>query len=122
MHRLSPLLAAAGLVALLAAPAPALAADPAGIYVRPSTGTQVEFYGCDGKLCGKVVKVTDAKNQGNVGKVILNGAAAAGANKWKGDLLNLLLCGQAHLLRRASPGHVEGHMPRDRNAPCTVDR
>ena len=35
------------------------AADPYGVWVRPSTGTQVQFYNCGGKLCGKIVAVKD---------------------------------------------------------------
>ena len=64
----------------------ATAADPYGTYVRPSNGSQVNFYNCGGNLCGKVVK-SDKKE--NVGKVILTGAAKSGENAWKGDLLNL---------------------------------
>ena len=67
----------------------ATAADPYGIYVRPSTGGQVQFYDCGGKLCGKVVKVTDPAKKDTIGKVILSGAAKTGENSWKGDLLNL---------------------------------
>lgn len=64
----------------------ATAADPYGTYVRPSTGGQVQFYDCGGKLCGKVVK---ADKKENLGKVILSGAAKTGETSWKGDLLNL---------------------------------
>ena len=67
----------------------ATAADPYGTYVRPSTGGQVQFYDCGGKLCGKVVKASDPTKKDTVGKVILNGAAKSGDNAWKGDLLNL---------------------------------
>ena len=67
----------------------ATAADPIGTYERPSTGAQVQFYDCGGKLCGKVVKVKDPAKKDNIGKLILNGAAKNGDNAWKGDLLNL---------------------------------
>lgn len=67
----------------------ATAADPYGTYVRPSTGGQVQFYDCGGKLCGKVVKVTDPAKKDTVGKIILSGAAKSAGNVWKGNLLNL---------------------------------
>jgi uncharacterized protein (DUF2147 family) len=67
----------------------ATAADPYGTYLRPSTGGQVQFYDCGGKLCGKVVKVKDPTKKDTVGKVILSGAAKTGENTWKGNLLNL---------------------------------
>lgn len=67
----------------------ATAADPFGTYVRPSTGGQVQFYDCGGKLCGKVVKASDPSKKDHVGKVIMSGAAKSGDGVWKGDLLNL---------------------------------
>ena len=67
----------------------ATAADPYGTYVRPSTGGQVQFYDCGGKLCGKVVKVAAGGKAENMGKLILDGAAKAGENAWKGNLLSL---------------------------------
>ena len=78
----------AGAVTALLAGA-ATAADPYGTFVRPSTGAQVQFYDCGGKLCGKVVKAADPTKQDAVGKLILNGAAKAGDNAWKGNLLSL---------------------------------
>jgi uncharacterized protein (DUF2147 family) len=66
----------------------AIAADPYGLFERPSTGTQVQFYDCGGKLCGKVTKVKNPAKQKEVGTVILNGATKVGDNKWNGDLLN----------------------------------
>ncbi len=63
------------------------AAEPYGVWVRPSTGTQVHFYDCGGKLCGKIVAVKDQKRKSEVGTVIMKGAAKSGANKWEGDLL-----------------------------------
>jgi uncharacterized protein (DUF2147 family) len=69
-------------------PGIASASDPYGIWVRPSTGTQVNFYDCGGKLCGKIVAVKDQKRKGEIGTVILRGAAKSGDNKWQGDLLN----------------------------------
>lgn len=35
------------------------AAEPYGNWVRPSTGTQVNFYACGGKVCAKIVAVKD---------------------------------------------------------------
>ncbi len=65
----------------------ARAADPYGVWVRPSTGTQVNFYDCGGKLCGKIVAVKDQARKKEIGIVIMKGAAKAGDNKWEGDLL-----------------------------------
>ncbi len=66
-------LAASAALAVLAATA-ALAAEPTGTWIRPSTGAQVNFYACGGALCGKIVAVKDASKQSTVGTVILNGA------------------------------------------------
>jgi uncharacterized protein (DUF2147 family) len=66
----------------------ASAAEPYGVWIRPSTGTQVRFYDCSGKLCGKIVGVRDQSRKAEIGTVILPGAAKSGANEWKGDLLN----------------------------------
>jgi uncharacterized protein (DUF2147 family) len=62
--------------------------DPFGTWVRPSTGTQVNFYNCGGKLCGKIVAVKDQSRKGEIGTVIMNGAARTTENEWRGDLLN----------------------------------
>ena len=67
----------------------AQAADPYGTWTRPSTGSQIAFYDCGGKLCAKVASVKDKSKQDTVGKVIMTGAAKSGNNTWKGDLLNL---------------------------------
>jgi len=64
------------------------AAEPYGVWMRPSTGTQVRFYDCGGKLCGKIVGVRDQSRKGEVGTLIMPGAMKSGANEWKGDLLN----------------------------------
>jgi uncharacterized protein (DUF2147 family) len=66
----------------------ALAAEPFGTWVRPSTGTQVNFYNCGGKLCGKIVGVKDTSRAKEIGTVILNGAVKSGDNQWKGSLLD----------------------------------
>lgn len=65
-----------------------LAASPYGTWVRPSTGTQVKFYACAGKLCAKIVGVKDPSKKKTVGTVIMGGARKVGENKWEGDLLN----------------------------------
>jgi uncharacterized protein (DUF2147 family) len=66
----------------------ARADDPFGTWLRPSTGTQVNFYNCGGKLCAKIVAVKDQSRKGEIGTVIMNGAAKSSDNEWRGDLLN----------------------------------
>ncbi len=65
------------------------AAEPYGNWVRPSTGTQVNFYACGGKLCGKITGVKDQSRKKEIGTVIMKGAAKSGDNTWKGDLLDV---------------------------------
>lgn len=65
------------------------AAEPFGNWTRPSTGTQVSFYNCGGKLCGKIIAVKDQARKSTVGTVIMKGAAKASDNTWKGDLLDV---------------------------------
>lgn len=67
----------------------AAAAEPFGTWTRPSTGTQVNFYNCGGKLCGKITAVKDQERKNTVGTAIMKGAAKAGDNTWKGDLLDV---------------------------------
>jgi len=67
----------------------ASAAEPYGVWMRPSTGTQVHFYDCGGKLCGKIVAVKDQKRKSEIGTVIMKGAAKTGTDKWEGDLLDV---------------------------------
>ena len=62
--------------------------DPYGIWIRPSTGSQVSFYDCGGKLCAKIIAVKNPNRQSEVGTIIMKGAIKAGDNEWKGDLLN----------------------------------
>lgn len=66
----------------------ARADEPFGTWLRPSTGTQVNFYNCGGKLCGKIVAVKDQSRKGEIGTVIMNGAARTSENEWRGDVLN----------------------------------
>ena len=65
------------------------AAEPYGNWVRPSTGTQVSFYACGGKLCAKIVAVKDEARKKEVGTVIMKGSSKTGDNKWEGDLLDV---------------------------------
>ena len=65
---------------------PALAAEPYGTWMRPSNGAEVSFFNCGGKLCGKVIG--KGSSNAKVGTMIVGGAAKAGANEWKGKLLN----------------------------------
>jgi uncharacterized protein (DUF2147 family) len=67
----------------------ASAADPYGTWVRPSTGTQVSFYACGGKLCAKIVSVKDEARKKEVGTVIIKGMTKTGNDKWEGDLLDV---------------------------------
>ena len=46
---------------VIALPGIACAFDPYGVWMRPSTGTQVSFYDCGGKLCAKIVAVKDER-------------------------------------------------------------
>jgi uncharacterized protein (DUF2147 family) len=78
--------AAASVLLLLATTAQA--AEPYGTWVRPSTGTQVNFYACGGKLCARISGVKDETRKKTIGTVIMKGAAKSGDNTWKGDLLN----------------------------------
>lgn len=73
---------------LLGAAFAAEAASPYGTWVRPSTGTRVSFYECGGKLCAKIVGVSDPAKKATVGTVIMSGAAKVAEGKWEGDLLN----------------------------------
>jgi uncharacterized protein (DUF2147 family) len=69
-------------------PSVVTAADPYGVWMRPSTGTQVNFYDCGGKLCGKIVAVKDQSRKGEIGTVIMRGSVKSSDNQWKGDLMN----------------------------------
>jgi len=67
----------------------AYAAEPYGTWLRPSTGTQVNFYACGAKLCARISAVKDEARKKEVGTVIMKGAAKSGDNVWKGDLLDV---------------------------------
>ena len=53
---------------------------------RRSNGAIIQAFDCGGGLGRKGIKAPEAHK---VGKTIMCGAKAAGANKWKGSLLNL---------------------------------
>ncbi len=84
--------AAAVVLALFAAPVPALGAtdakDPHGMWLRPEGGEQFSFYDCDGLLCAKLVAVAKPEDEKAIGTVILRGASKSGPNEWKGKLFN----------------------------------
>ena len=84
----SSLVMGCGLAMLVGFGDAASAAEPYGLWVRPSTGTQVRFYDCGGKLCGKIVAVTQEARKKELGIVIMHRAAKTGDNKWEGDLLD----------------------------------
>ena len=56
---------------VIALPGIACAFDPDGTWMRPSTGTQVNFYDCGGKLCAKIVAVKDERRKSKIGTVIM---------------------------------------------------
>ena len=51
-------------------PGIACAFDPYGTWTRPSTGTQVSFYDCGGKLCAKIVAVKDERWKSKIGDLL----------------------------------------------------
>ena len=73
----------------VALPGTASAAEPYGQWVRPSTGTQINFYACGGKLCAKIVAVKDEARKKTIGTVIVKGMTKNGDNTWEGDLLDV---------------------------------
>jgi hypothetical protein len=83
----------------------ASAAEPYGVWVRPSTGTQVHFYDCGGKLCGKIVAVKDPSRSKEIGTMIMKGAVKSGGNIWKGDLIGCRI--REDLFRRGHLGRPQ---------------
>jgi uncharacterized protein (DUF2147 family) len=67
----------------------ARAAEPYGVWLRPSSGSQARFYNCGGKLCATIVAVKDASRKSEIGKSILHGAVKSGANTWTGNLTDV---------------------------------
>ena len=90
-NRHSPLLTKSAALTLfvIALPGIACAFDPYGTWMRPSTGTQVSFYDCGGKLCGKIVAVKDERRKSKIGTVIVIGATKSAENQWKGAAANV---------------------------------
>jgi uncharacterized protein (DUF2147 family) len=86
ISRIASSVAAASMFAVFATAA--YAAEPTGTWVRPSTGTQVNFYNCGSKLCARISAVKDQSRKNTIGTVIMKGATKSGDNTWKGDLLN----------------------------------
>src|SRR5439155_4408094 len=88
-------------LSLASVPASAQKAEDAiGVWLNPENGSNVEFYKCGDRVCGKIVKVTDGqqtddknadaakRNRPIVGLVIMEGAKQKGDNKWSGKLYN----------------------------------
>ncbi len=82
-------LLAAGFLFVLGLAGSASAAEPYGVWLRPSTGSQARFYNCGGKLCAKIVAVKDKSRKSEIGKSILHGAVKSAANTWTGDLTDV---------------------------------
>ncbi len=89
-HRLGRRAISAFIVSVVAsaAAAPALAGDPTGLWLRPSTGTEIQMFRCGGSLCGRIASVKDPARRSTVGKVIVSGGQRTGENIWEGDLFN----------------------------------
>jgi len=85
----SLLVTAIAVASLAGLPGTASATEPYGKWVRPSTGTQINFYACGGKLCAKIVAVKDEARKKTIGTVIVKGMIKNGDNKWEGDLLDV---------------------------------
>jgi uncharacterized protein (DUF2147 family) len=104
MTRGSPL-AAAAFVLLIAAPLPALAADPTGLWLTDNGDSKIKIVNCGPAICGTVAWLKDPNDNGKP-KVDKNNADAAqrtrpiigvpillsmkpdGADKWSGQLYN----------------------------------
>lgn len=82
------LTASLAIASLAALGGTANAADPYGTWLRPSTGSEVRFYDCGGKLCAKVVAVKEAARKKEIGTTILDGAPKTGDNTWQGDMVD----------------------------------
>ncbi|WP_448952257.1 DUF2147 domain-containing protein [Labrys neptuniae] len=66
----------------------AQAGDASGVWVRDNGESKVKIAPCGDALCGSVVWVKEAKNQGNVGKRVFYDMVPAGDDKWKGKAFN----------------------------------
>jgi uncharacterized protein (DUF2147 family) len=107
MKRMSGTFAVAALVALAVSVSGARAATPAiGTWLSADGGTKVRISDCGGKLCGKVVWLsdpvgsdgkpkTDKHNEDEskrsrplLGVTVVQGMAPNGENKWSGQIYN----------------------------------
>ena len=75
--------------ALFCLAAPALAADPYGVWKRPEDGTTFTFFRCGPGLCVKVKGVTDPADKKYIGSMVFSGATKIGPNAWQGQVKNL---------------------------------
>ena len=53
-----------------------------GVWIDHTGRGAVEITDCNGKLCGHVAWVEDAKNAGECGKQIIGNVKSVGKNKW----------------------------------------
>jgi hypothetical protein len=77
---LLPIRSVALTLLLIALSGIACAFDPYGTWMRPSTGTEVSFYDCGGKLCAKIAAVKDERRKSKIGTVIMPGATKSADN------------------------------------------
>lgn len=84
----SALQAFLALVIVCLAASPARAGDPTGLWLRPSTGTEILMFRCGGSLCGRIASVKDPARRETIGKVIVSGGQQTADNVWEGDLFN----------------------------------
>ncbi len=76
---------AAALAAISAMTAPALAADPAGVWMSDNGKGAIEIKDCGGKMCGHLVWIKDpADKSRGCRKQIIGDAAPAGNGRWDG--------------------------------------
>lgn len=68
--------------------APALAADPAGIWLRDTGASKVRFAKCGAAWCGTIVWLRDANSPAKVGQRIFYDMMPNGENAWKGQAFN----------------------------------
>lgn len=107
MRHMSGTFAIAALVALALSVSGARAATPAiGIWLSADGGTKVRISDCGGKLCGKVVWLSDPtgadgkpktdkynedqtkRSRPLLGVTVVQGMAPNGENKWSGQIYN----------------------------------
>jgi len=69
--------------------APAVAAEPYGIWRRPEDGTTFTFFRCGAGLCVKVRGVADPADRKFIGAMVFAGASKIGPNIWQGQVKNL---------------------------------